>query len=77
MKNLVEQGARCSAYVDTRKTGNAGQADFSSLPEGLGLCAAARCVAHPRKALSLAAVGALRSTAHRPNATSLMSVNRP
>ncbi len=37
MKNLAEQGAWRSAYVHTRKTGNAGQADFSWLPAGLGL----------------------------------------
>jgi hypothetical protein len=77
MKNLAEQGAWRSAYVHTRKTGNAGQANFSWFPAGLGLCAAARRVVHPRKALSLAAVDALRSTAHRPNAISLISVNRP
>ena len=77
MKNLAEQGAWRSAYVHTRKTGNAGQADFSWLPAGLGLNAAARCVVHPRKALSLAAVDALRSTAFRPNAISLIRVNRP
>ncbi|MHA3903510.1 hypothetical protein ACTPOE_08080 [Castellaniella sp. WN] len=29
MKNLAEQGAWRRAYVHTRKTGNAGQADFS------------------------------------------------
>lgn len=77
MKNLVEQGAWRSAYVNTRKTGNAGQADFSCLPEGLGLSAAARCVAHPRKTLSLAAVDALRSTARKSNAISFIHVNRP
>ncbi|MHA3903793.1 hypothetical protein ACTPOE_09580 [Castellaniella sp. WN] len=77
MKNLVEQGAWRRAYVHTRKTGNAGQADFSCLPEGLGLSAAARCVVHPRKTLSLAAVHALRSTALRPNAISLMRGSRP
>ncbi|MGB3423031.1 MAG: hypothetical protein WBF84_02460 [Castellaniella sp.] len=70
MKNLAEQGAWRGAYVHTRKTGNAGQADFSSLPSGLGLGTAARCVVHPRKTLSLAAVDALRSTAPRPNAIS-------
>ena len=77
MKNLSEQGAWRCAYVHTRKTGNAGQADFSCLPEGLGLSAADRCVVHPRKTLSLAAVDALRSTAPRPNAIPLISVNRP
>jgi len=28
MNNLNNQGAWCSAYVDTRKTGNAERADF-------------------------------------------------
>ena len=77
MKNLAEQGAWRCAYVNTRKTGNAGQTDFSCLPAGLGLSAADHCVVHPRKTLSLAAVDALRSTAPRPNAIPLISVNRP
>ncbi|CAM5293225.1 hypothetical protein [Eoetvoesiella caeni] len=77
MRNLIDQGAGRSAYVDTRKTGNAEQADLSWLPAGLGLEPAAHCVAHPRKALSLAAVGALRSASSSPNAISLTSINRP
>jgi len=77
MKNLTDQGAGRRAYVDTRKHGNAEQADFSWLPTGLGLEPAARGVAHPRKALSLAAVGALRSAGSSPNAISLIRVNRP
>jgi len=36
-----------------------------------------RAYVHPRKTLSLAAVDALRSTALKPNAISLISVNRP
>ena len=77
MKNLFDQGAWRSAYVDTRKTGNAERADFACLPAGLGPELAACGVAHPRKALSLAAVGAWHSASSGPNAISLNSVNRP
>jgi hypothetical protein len=77
MKNLVDQGAGRSAYVDTHKSSNAERTDFSCLPPGLGPEPAARCVAYPRKALSLAAAGALRSARSGPNAISFNSVNRP
>lgn len=77
MKNLIDQGAGRSAYVDTHKTSNAGRADFPCLPAGLAPEPAACGVAHPRKALSLAAVCALHSASFRPNAISLSSVNRP
>lgn len=36
MKNPTDQGAGRSAYVDTRKTGNAEQGGFSSLPAPMG-----------------------------------------
>ena len=77
MKNLIDQGARRSAYVDTHKASNAGRADFPCLPEGLAPDPAACGVAHTRKALSLAAVGALHSAGSGANAISLSSVNRP
>jgi len=77
MKNLMDPGAGRGAYVDTGKPGNAEPADFSWLPAGLGLEPAARGVAPPRKALSLAAGDALRSTGSSPNAISLIWVNRP
>ncbi len=77
MKNLLDQGAWRSAYVDTRKTGNAERADFSCLPAGLGPELAACGVARPRKALSLAAARALHSASSGPNAISLNRVSRP
>jgi len=77
MKNLTDPGAGRRAYVDTGKPGNAEPADFSWLPAGLGLKPAARGVAPARKALSLAARGAWRSAGFRPNAISLIWVNRP
>ena len=77
MKNLFDQGAWRRAYVHTRKAGNAERADFSCLPAGLEPELAACGVAHPHKALSLAAVGALHSTSSGPNAISFNSINRP
>ena len=77
MKNLMDPGAGRGAYVDTGKPGNAEPAVFSWLPAGLGLKPAARGVAPARKALSLAARGAWRSAGFRPNAISLIWVNRP
>lgn len=76
MQNLFDQGAWRSAYVNTRKTGNAERANFAYLPCGLGVEQAACCVTHPRKALSLAAVGALHSAGSNPNAISFNSGNR-
>jgi len=43
MKNSSKQSARRSACVDTDKTSNAGEADFSYLPEGLKPQGANRC----------------------------------
>jgi hypothetical protein len=63
MKNLTDPGAGRRAYVDTGKPGNTEPADFSWLPAGLGLEPAAR--------------GAWRSAGSRPNAISLIWVNRP
>jgi hypothetical protein len=77
MKNLFDQGAWRRAYVHTRKAGNAERADFSCLPAGLVPELAACGVAHPRKALSLAAVRALHSASSGANAISFCSVNRP
>ena len=77
MKKLTDPGAGRRAYVDTSKPGNTEPAVFSWLPAGLGLEPAARGVVPPRKALSLAAGDALRPTRSRPNAISLISVNRP
>ncbi len=77
MKNLTDPGAGRRAYVDTDKPGNAEPAGFSWLPAGLGLEPAVRGVAPPRKALSLAAGGALRSAGSSPNAISLIWVTGP
>ncbi|MBP6019198.1 MAG: hypothetical protein KA735_06895 [Burkholderiaceae bacterium] len=77
MKNLFDQGAWRSAYVNTRKTDNAERADFPFLPAGLGPEQAACGVARPRKALALLAARALHSARSGPNAISLSSVNRP
>lgn len=77
MRKSTNQGARRSAYVDTHKAGNAEWAAFSCLPAGLGLQRAARGVAHPRKAGSLAAVGALRPALCSPNVISFHHIGRP
>ncbi|RZS33828.1 hypothetical protein [Corticibacter populi] len=77
MESLSNQDTRRSAYVDTRKTGNAEWADFSWHPAGLEPERAARSVDNPRKAYGLAAVAASRSAPPGSNAISSDSVDRP
>jgi len=77
MKNLSNQGARRRAYVDTFKTGNAGWANFSFLPEGLKPQGADRCVGNAHKVPTLFALAVLRSAPCGSNAIPFYSVNRP
>ncbi|MDR5170608.1 hypothetical protein IHQ56_02145 [Methylobacillus flagellatus] len=76
MKHLSNQGARCSTYVDTHKTGNAEWANVSCLPVGLKREKAVHGVTNARKALSLAVLGVLRPAFSRSNAIPLISIDR-
>ncbi len=77
MKNLTDPGAGRRSYVDTGKPGNAEPADFSWLPAGLGREPAPRGVGPASPGMGPGARGARRSAGSRPNAISLIWVNRP
>ncbi len=77
MKNLIDQGAWRSAYVNTSKTGNAERADFSCLPAGLGP-ELTECKARAGARLyALRGRATLQAASSGPNAISLSSINRP